>query len=229
MENQVADCLSRMPVQDASGQIPFEQIERGMDLVTQLEEQTALGRGEIREETLKDTTLQSLKDCIKNGWPKDGKISEELKPYKLIQHELYIVDEMILRTAESGEDKFIIPQSLVKKVIQLAHSAHEGKTRTKAKNRSLYWWPYLNATVEAEINNCESCQASDKSGSPIKAPIQPVEYPCRPMAKSSVDITGPYLNAPRGYKYFTIWMDYYSRWPELMATEGLPTSGEIIH
>ncbi len=58
-------------------------------------------------------------NCFKNGWPKDGKISEEQKPYKLTQHELYLHrgrDE--LRTAESREDKFIIPQSLVGKVIR---------------------------------------------------------------------------------------------------------------
>ncbi len=132
-----------------------------LNLVPQLEELTALGRGEIREATLKDTTLQSLKDCIKNGWPKDGKMSEELKPYKLIQH---VNSTSWTRcTAESGEDKFIIPQSLVEKVIQLAHSAHEGKTRTKAKIRYLYWWPYLNATVEVEIDNFESCQTLDNS------------------------------------------------------------------
>ncbi len=82
---------------------------------------------------------------------------------------------------------------------------------------------------KVRIENCESCQTSDISGGSIKAPVRPVEYPCRPMAKSNVDIMGPYLNAPRGYKYFTIWMDYYRRWPELMATEVLPTSGEIIH
>ncbi len=151
-------------------------------------------------------------------------MSPDLQPFKLIQHELYTVNGCILRSG----DRFIIPKSLIPRVIRLAHDSHPGMTRTKQRIRELYWWPKLNATVEESIKDCIACQSSDKSAKPVQAPIQPVEYPAYPMGKVSIDVCGPYGKASFVMKYKTILIHYYSRWPEMLKTEKALTSGQII-
>ncbi|MCP3661906.1 MAG: hypothetical protein GY696_05315 [Gammaproteobacteria bacterium] len=195
-DNPVADCLSRSPL-DVN--LPYEPQEENQ-LVKSIGEilaQTALHRNEIKDGTLKDKDLQEVVRYTTQGWPKANKIKMELKPFKQIQHELYIVDGCLLRDG----DRIIIPRTLIKRVVQLAHEAHPGMTKTKQRIRELYWWPGINKAVEDLIRGCSSCQKSDKSAVVLKAPIQAVEYPARPMGKVSIDICGPFATAPLSKKY----------------------------
>ncbi len=222
-QNPVADCLSRLPLGDDNPYEPKEE-DKLIASIRTLEEEAALSRGEIKKATSEDEELKSVMKFVKHGWPKNNKIPTQMMPYKQIQNELFIVDGCLLRT----EDRFIIPKSLIQRVIKLAHETHPGMTRTKQRIREYYWWPQLNKTVETLIQNCTPCQNSDKSSKPIKEAIQPVVYPMRQMGKVSIDICGPFLKAPVGKKYLTIMMDYYSRWPEMLKSEKMPTSAMII-
>ncbi len=127
-DNPVADCLSGSPLDE---NLPYEPQEENQ-LVKSIGEilaQTALHRNEIKDGTLKDEDLQDVVRYTTQGWPKANKIKMELKPFKQIQHELYIVDGCLLRDG----DRIIIPRTLIKRVVQLAHEAHPGMTKTKQR------------------------------------------------------------------------------------------------
>jgi len=77
---------------------------------------------EIKQETARDSTLQTLKHMILKGWP-DSKASVpvEIIPYFNIREELAVQDGIIFKGP-----RCIIPQSLRKKVKQKIHRAHTG-------------------------------------------------------------------------------------------------------
>lgn len=77
---------------------------------------------EIKQETAKDSTLQTLKHIILKGWP-DSKASVpfEIIPYFNIREELAVQDGIIFLGP-----RCIIPQSLRKKVKEKIHRARTG-------------------------------------------------------------------------------------------------------
>ncbi|MCP3663067.1 MAG: hypothetical protein GY696_11320, partial [Gammaproteobacteria bacterium] len=115
-QNPVADCLSRLPLGDDNPFEPKEE-EKLIASIRTLEEEAALSRGEIKKATSEDEELKSVMKFVKHGWPKNNKIPTQMMPYRQIQNELFIVDGCLLRT----EDRFIIPKSLIQRVIKLAH------------------------------------------------------------------------------------------------------------
>ena len=82
----------------------------------------AISIAEIRTETAKNKTLPFLSSLIQSGtWFADGNI----KPFHLMCYELSVYDGMILRG-----NCIVIPATLQKRVLKLAHRSHVGIVRT---------------------------------------------------------------------------------------------------
>ncbi len=196
-QNPVADCLSRLPLGDDNPYEPKEE-EKLIASIRTLEEEAALSRGEIKKATSEDEELKSVMKFVKHGWPKNNKIPTQMTPYKQIQNELFIVDGCLLRT----EDRFIIPKSLIQRVIKLAHETHPGMTRNEAEDSRIL----LVASAE------QDCRDADTELYSMPELRQIIEeeaiQPMRQMGKVSIDICGPFHKAPVGKKYLTIMMDY---------------------
>ena len=60
-------------------------------------------------------------------------------------------------------DRAIIPSSLRKRVLDLAHEGHTGIVKTKHRVRDSVWWPGIDKEIEHYIVNCEPCSIADKS------------------------------------------------------------------
>ena len=71
-----------------------------------------------------DPVLQKVTKCLhENIWTKDS----DIKPYFKIKDQLTSKSGIIL-----NDTKIIIPKSLQKKVLRIAHEGHQGITTTKA-------------------------------------------------------------------------------------------------
>ena len=104
----------------------------------------------------------------------------------------------------------------------------------KSLARSYFWWPGLDAAIEAKVNSCTMCQRD--RATPKRATIHPWEWPYHPWSRLHVDHAGPFLG-----HYFLIVVDAHSKWIEavrvpstsslatinvlrgLFATHGIPT------
>ena len=105
--------------------------------------------------------------------------------------------------------RIVIPASLQKRTIQIAHEGHQGQARTKALLREMVWFPGMDEQVRTELEHCLACQATAQPNHP--EPIKTAPMPNRPWDEVKIDFYGP---LPTG-QYILVVIDCYSRFPEI--------------
>ena len=81
--------------------------------------------------------------------------------------------------------------------------------------RQKYYWLNLFKEINKYVNECTICQT--RSLQKIRQPLQETDIPPYPMAKLSLDLSGPYPTTMSGNKYIIAFVDWYSGWPEAFA------------
>ena len=159
----------------------------------------ALALDELQQACKTDETLIKVRKCIQtNKWGK----SDVLKPYQQTRNELSIKDSVILKA-----NKIIIPTSLQKRVLNLAHESHQEIVKTKHQLKQKVWWPSIDIDVMNTIKTCHACQVT--SVPPREPPVVMTKLPDGPWQRLAMDISGPIEN-----KYYLLAViDYYSRFP----------------
>lgn len=103
-------------------------------------------------------------------------------------------DEEILYNTDSGSPRLVIPQTLIKQVIEQHHdtvfSGHQGIKKTIGILKERYYWPTLIKDVEDYINKCASCNQR-KSSTRARAPLGKIQPAVEPFELVSLDIVGP--------------------------------------
>eukprot|EP00794_Sanderia_malayensis_P003941 gene3941-4486_t len=191
------------------------------------------------EATQQDPTLQSLAEIIRsNKWNDISKIEnanvnkEELKLFSKLRSELTVneTSTIILR-----DTRIVMPASLRKAPIEIAHEGHQGLVKTKKLLRTKIWLPRIDQMVQEIIERCIPCQATGPDVRP--EPLSMSELPPSPWHTVHIDFCGPF---PTG-EYALVVIDAFSRFPEvdivsstsakatlpklerIFATHGLPT------
>ncbi|XP_051784491.1 uncharacterized protein K02A2.6-like [Erpetoichthys calabaricus] len=220
-ENITADCLSRLPLSET-----VSEQDPDLELVALVSvDFAAVTAEQFQSACASCPILQKVKTYISKGWPCTSKgLESDVIPYFRIQSELAVKNELIIR----GTHRVIVPLELQSKMIQLAHSTHQGIVRTKQRLRDLYWWPGMDSQVEDAIKLCTTCIQHDKTAKTNTAPLQPVPIPNSAWNKLAIDIVGPFQTAPYGYCYAITLIDYFSKWPEVAFASAV-TSQTIIH
>jgi hypothetical protein len=170
-----------------------------------------------------DPHLPLLRQYIISGWPAKSQLSPALKPFWAVQSEL--------STAVGGRvlvrgTRTIIPSSLRRTVLDLAHEGHPGVVRMKQRCRDAVWYPGIDGEIEDYVHNCTACVVSGKSSRPTPGLLQPVALPAGPWRKLSLDIAGEFVAAPQHQRYLIVAVDYYSKWPEVGMC-GSPTTAAV--
>ena len=81
----------------------------------------------------------------------------------------------------------------------------------------------IDRDVELFVKDCVPCSDSDKTHRTQIAPLKPRNIPKGPWLDLGIDIMGPFNQAPRGFEYLIVLTDYYSKWPEALATSSTNT------
>ena len=218
-ENVTADCLSRLPL--CCEEPCLENDEEVVALTSIL---TAITREEFKAACASCPVQTKLCELLTSRWPRSAKALEPaLQPYFKLQTELSIQDDCVVR----GTNRLVVPGSLQPKLISLAHDTHQGIVRTKKRLRELYWWPGMDAQVEAFIKACVTCQSHDKSAVTHPTPMQPVPYPTSAWEKLAIDIMGPFDKAPLNSRFVITLIDYFSKWPEVAFVSHATTHAVI--
>jgi len=135
----------------------------------------------IERESAEDEELTEVRRCWNMGdW------SARPSPYKLLRDEITVVGRLVMRGM-----RIVIPVSLRKRVLEVAHEGHQGIVKTKDRLRSKVWWPNMNSMVERHYKKCLGCQGV----TPIASipPVNATTMPTKPWRDLAVDLMGPLL------------------------------------
>lgn len=192
----LADALSRLspeesgPVADMDVRIHSVFPQFTEDLFTQ-----------IRDETLKDTELNALRETVYSGWPESPKEVPYLcKPYWNFRDEIAIEDGMLIKGS-----RIIIPKVLQSRILSSLHEPHQGTEKTKLRARTCVYWNNINKDIDNITKSCSICQESQNSQA--KEPLMQSEIPPRAWHTVGTDLF--YLDQD---EYLLI-SDYYSKYP----------------
>ena len=105
--------------------------------------------------------------------------------------------------------RLIIPTSSQKRIIQIAHEAHQGQAKTKAVLRETVWFTEIDKQVRMVLEHCLACQATSQPSNPELIRVSPMSD--QPWDRVKVDFYGPF---PTGH-YILVAIDCYSRFPEI--------------
>ena len=94
-------------------------------------------------------------------------------------------------------------------------NGHMGVQKTFDSIRAKYYWPNLFKELHKYVSECTVCQT--RSLQKISQPLQETDIPPYPMAKLSLDLSGPYPTTLSGNKYIIAFVDWFSGWPEAFA------------
>lgn len=111
------------------------------------------------------------------------------------------------------EDRVVLPLSLRKKAMELAHQGHMGASSMKRILRNHFWWPGMNKDVQTHIEGCETCLRLSRKNAPL--PLTSRELPQGPWEILQVDF---FTDKDFGYGEFLVVVDTYSRYVRVVRT-----------
>ncbi len=207
-----ADYLSRHPITSKSFKKQQKMTEEYVHFITEHSVPKAMTLEEIATATSEDHDLKGLRAALRlNQW------SSVAKCYSSFKDEYTIgKGNVILRGT-----RIVIPKSLQRKAIDIAHESHQGLSKTKALLREKVWFPGIDDMVKKTIDACLACQAVGQS--PPPEPIQPSDMPTGPWEKLHIDFCGPLPSND----YLLVVVDRYSRYPEVEIVKSTKASSVI--
>lgn len=129
--------LSRLPVGHTQDKDTVETEDFAYSVVTGAMP-AALTPKQVETASAEDPTLQLVRQAVITGdWSKLSGTS-----YKAVKDELWLVGQVVMR-----ENRVVMPESLWKKTITLAHEGQQSMVRTKARLRETVWWPQIDKQV----------------------------------------------------------------------------------
>jgi transposase InsO family protein len=206
-----ADYLSRHPRAQSKPSSREQQIsEEYVSFVTRESMPKAMTLEQVQNETLKDSTLQTVMDLVYNGqWHRLSKVQTNYKTLLLFRN----VRNQLTVNLEDGillkGGRIVLPFSLQELAVDLAHEGHQGINKTKALLREKVWFPGIDGLVLRKVEHCGACKANEKK--PKREPLCMTRLPKGPWQEVSADFCGPF---PQG-DYILVVQDDYSRYPEV--------------
>lgn len=223
VKNHLADCLSRLPLSDEVNDPPLEDLDfvcavgAVADVV-----KGALSECEWSRALTDDNEIKSVIDFLAQGWPINKELSPELMPFRRISDELSLVDGILRRGG-----LLVVPSSLQRKVLDLAHEGHPGIRAMKRRIREDFWWPGVDRSIEHYVRDCCACVLSDKSQVTHPSPIDPVVVKNLPWNKLALDVAGPFTISNGPPMYALVLVEYMSKWLEVRFVESVNSASVI--
>ena len=163
----------------------------------------------MKAEQTRDDVIWEIRSVMSNG-----------KESKDAQEHYLMGDDLPYYLSNVNDDpclRLFIPKHIRNSVVKQYHdqNGHMGVLKTFDSIRQKYYWPNLFKEINKYVSECTICQT--RSLQKIRLPLQGTDIPPYPMAKLSLDISGPYPTTLSGNKYIIAFVDCYSGWPEAFA------------
>ena len=93
---------------------------------------------EVERASEEDPELSSVRHYMSGDWSQC-----KMPHFMCVKNELYVLGKLVLRGT-----RIVIPQSLRKQVLHLAHEGHQGIVKTKGRLRTKVWWPKMDPDAQ---------------------------------------------------------------------------------
>ena len=100
------------------------------------------------------------------------------------------LDGIVLR-----ENRIVVPQSLRKEILKLAHETHQRVVKTKQSLRIRFFFSDgMDDAIETKVKNCQACIVDQ----PLKkyTPLRPTPLPRGPWVKGVLDLVVQLMENP---------------------------------
>ncbi|KAK2578228.1 hypothetical protein KPH14_001387 [Odynerus spinipes] len=154
---------------------------------------------EIDIESSKDKILTEVKRAIESG---NWNLLKNTR-FSLFKDELCVYGNIILKGT-----RIVIPDSLKRKVLELAHEGHPGIVSMKHRLRGKVWWDGIDKDAEKMVKSCRGCQLVQRTTEP--SPLKRNLLPEGPWEFLAMGLLG---RLPSGESILVV-TDYYSRYFE---------------
>ncbi|XP_062541104.1 uncharacterized protein K02A2.6-like [Armigeres subalbatus] len=165
---------------------------------------------DLARSTAADCTVRVLLQGLKNGKKIDAR-----DRFGIDQNEFALQQGCIMRGI-----RVYVPPELRQNVLTELHSTHFGTTRLKSLARGYVWWERIDKDIEELVRSCASCQMTRPD--PVKVPLHCWETAKEPFERVHVDFADPFRGT-----YFIVFVDAYTKWPEVKILRDITTSTTI--
>jgi transposase InsO family protein len=240
-KNQMADCLSRYPLEDA----PEEEKEENDPVASQAHVAAIVTRAMARrglqartpEEKLSSNTtifnVPSIRkhqpvakentffddELLREHQEKDPSIQSLLldnnQQKKIVQNDGIVY---MKKTEKDGRTHLLryVPRSLIRNVLLIYHDstfngAHFGLKRTLYKVRNRYFWPNQFQDIQDHIASCVNCKKNNHVRRKPDGHLRPIEPPRGVFEKVAMDFVGKIPVSSRGNQYVIVLTDLLSK------------------
>ena len=133
-----ADVFSRSPLRDSTSSVKYSyETEHFVNFIVTNAVPKALALAAVKD----DAILSDVRQFITTGnWQK----TEQNKAYYSCRERLSVRDNVILFGS-----RIVIPSSLQRHILELAHEKHQGIVKMKALLWEKVWWPGMDSDVES--------------------------------------------------------------------------------
>jgi hypothetical protein len=208
----IADALSRLlPQNEGKSVARGEDLEDYVNWVAEHSVPVTLTLQKMEEESAKDPYLQEVKRAIQTS---DYRKLD--KKTLSMMDELTCLGDLILRGT-----RIMVPRTLQKQILDLAHERHQGIVRTKQRLRTKVYWPTMCQEVEETCKTCFGCTLVRQPQPPT--PLQPRPMPNGPWKEVSVDL----MDVEAGYHLLVV-TDGYSRYMDIEIMKSTTTTTKVI-
>lgn len=182
-KNNIADAASRIFGKRNDSQFGYDKEPHELCFVgasaDEISEQLlAITTSHVKEELQRDDELKMVVDWL----TKDGKWPAQIVKYQAFQRDMYVENDVLMK-----QEKLVLPSSLRKRALRLAHRSHPGMSTMKHFLRQGLWWPSMDREVEKYVRSCPECQLVTMSSTPL--PITTTDLPCNPWDYVSMDFS----------------------------------------
>ena len=195
---------------------------------TVLEVQPVVTLKQIREEQLKDCTMNLIMTTLESGedrpeWKTVSSAAPDLKAYWSVWNLLYIKDGVLCRKwvdANTADftPRIILPPSLRDLCINELHNSkaagHLGYTKTLRRVKDRYFWVGMTVDLRSYLRKCIQCARRKRPARKRRAKLRQYRVGS-PLDRVAVDILGPLPETTKGNLYVMVIGDYFTKWVEI--------------
>ena len=212
----VSDALSRASLDEKTPEVSLNDMTHHVHCIMSNLPVSQSRLIQIQRETMKDETLQQVKQCVLNGWPPKTQVNQQIAPYYKYRDEIVYNHDVLLK----GQ-RIIIPASLREEIKYLIHQGHLGIEACKRRCRQSVFWPFINQEITNMVENCSNCLKYRRKQS--KEPFIPHEVPTAPWLKVATDLFTIHN------KNYVVVVDYFSKYFEVAALGDPADSVSVIN
>ena len=158
------------------------------------------------------TSVTTLKEYITHGWP--CHIPNRMLSYSKSPHEYTIQAEIVYCSF-----CVIPPRHLRLRILHTLHHDHPGIICMICLARQYFWWPGIDASINAFVQRCHTCQINAHKW--MSQHLRSWEDARGFLEQVHIDIAH-YCN-----RQYLIFIDAYPKWVDLLPISGLSTSATI--